>query len=109
MAKRTLRIEVLGRIWSIEVLEADAFSKRFEGEYEGVTIPGTAEIVINDADLNFVTVAHEIHHAAFAGLCMSSADLTPAQLEEVTADLFAIHGEKLIALAKQVFKELKSQ
>lgn len=101
-----MRVDILGRRWNVSVLDADAFRKRFNEDLAGVTLTQTNEIVINREDLTLATVKHECWHGLLAGMCISAADLSLDQFEEVTAEVFAIHGDALSALASKLHKAL---
>lgn len=103
-----MNIDILGSRWHVSVLEADTFTKRY-GAAAGVTIGTFRKIVINEEDLTFGTVAHEIWHAALDSVCVSTASLKPPQLEEVTCELFALHGVALARLAYKLTKALRKE
>lgn len=97
----------MGRTWKISAITAEAYVRRFKDEYAGITLPVSAEIVINREDLTVATIAHELVHAALDGLCVSAASLNASQQEEVYCELFALHGDSLLRLAKKLHRVLR--
>jgi hypothetical protein len=78
-------------------------------EAAGVTLPDSREIVFHLDELNLGTVIHELVHAYYDGLCVSSAELTNDQVEEVFAELFAVHGPCIIKQARKLLRELRAE
>lgn len=104
-----MKIDVLGRDWKISVLDADQFEKRFGSVDAGITTPETKEIVICADDVFVTTIAHELTHAFYDSLCISSAHLKRDQIEEVFCELLAVHGETILKMAKGICKALQDK
>lgn len=101
------KVKILGRPWKVSVLEGDKFLRRFKEEAAGFTLPDSMEIVIHEDEFNLKTIRHELLHAYYDGLCVSSADLTHHQIEEIFCELIAEHGESILKQAKHLYKDLK--
>jgi len=102
-----MKFEALNRDWTVTVLSADDFKRRFDDEAAAFTLPDSNEVVFSEDGLCLATVVHELTHCYYDSLCVSSAELTPHQIEEVFAEMFAIHGEKMLKLAKKIYYEIK--
>ena len=101
------RLKILDRSWSIGVLTAHQFKLRFDQEDDGITLPETRQMYIHEEALNLATIKHELIHAYYDGLCLSSAMLTTEQQEEVFAELLATYGSIIMSQARSILKELK--
>lgn len=104
-----MNVDILGRRWKVSVLSSEAFNKRFKEDLAGITLPLSLEIVVNAEELTLATIRHETWHAVLDGLCVSTADLTPHQFEEINAELFAIHGESLLKFCRKLYAVLKKR
>lgn len=102
-----IKIKIMGRIWKVDVLEGDAFHKKFEGDEAGVTIPSRQEIFLNEDDLSLSLVVHELGHAYLDCCCVHAAELDKNQHEEVFCELLATYGEILFKQAREIFKVFK--
>lgn len=103
-----IKVDILGQRWTITAVTPEAFIKRFGEECQGMTIPNSREVVVNSDDLTIETVRHELWHAAYECLCVSTASLKKIQMEEVNCELFSLHGESLLKLARKLYKELRN-
>lgn len=104
-----IEIKILGNKWKVHVLEGDEYV-RVHGDSDAAhTSPVIREICFNEDELSRSDVTHELVHACYAETCVSSANLTPDQVEEVMCEMFAIHGNKLLTLSRRLYKELKDE
>lgn len=103
-----ITLQILDRTWKAEVLDPDDFHDRFEADEAACALLDTREIYFASDELNLATVIHELVHAYVAGLCLNSASISTHQLEEIMADLFAIHHATIVRQAKALLKELRN-
>jgi hypothetical protein len=66
------------------------------------------EIYFRRGDLSLADVRHELYHVFFGYTFTRSATLSPGQMEEVAAELFAERGERISQLAVEIFEQLKA-
>jgi hypothetical protein len=104
-----IEIHILGQKWRAYIEDDDTYSRRW-GESDGAhTIPADKEMYFNEAELSRVVVTHELVHAYYSETCVSSANLTVDQIEEVMAEMFGVHGNKLLTLSRKLYKELRDE
>ena len=101
-----IKFNIHGIPWRIEVLEDDEYVKRFEQLDAGVTLPGLRRIYISESELDLETIRHEIAHAFYHMAGVQSANIQPHDIEEIFADIIAIHGPNILKLSRNLFKEL---
>jgi hypothetical protein len=101
-----ITLKIFDRKWKVRVLDNDAFTKIHGNDAAGLTIFANKEIVINASDFTLETVKHELWHAYYASLCVSSANLDPAQVEEVSAELHAVYTDNMNTHAAYIYKQL---
>lgn len=102
----TVELDVLGQKWKIFLLEEDKYIHDHGDSNAAHTNVYDREVYFNDEELSLVNVKHETFHMFRAALCTHSASLTVDQEEEVSAELFAQHGDYMNRLARKLFKEL---
>lgn len=103
-----LEIEILGQKWTIYLVEEEKYIKKWSDADAAHTIPSMSEIYFNDEELSRIVVVHELCHAFFAEMCTGSAGLDADQTEEVFCDMIGKHGDKILRLARKLYKELKN-
>lgn len=99
-----MKVLILGRKWTVAVLSGDLFKKRFEDEAAAFTLPESREIIICEDEFSLDTVRHEVWHSYYASLCVASATLSAEQVEEVSAELYALHGPEMDVMSRRIFK-----
>lgn len=102
-------VDIFETKWTVYLLSEEKYIADWSDSDAAHTIPSTHEIYFNEGELSRDTVVHELVHAFYAELCTSSASLTGDQVEEVMADLFGKHGDKILRLGRKLFKELKNE
>jgi len=98
------RVTILGKTWKVHVMSGDRFIKKIGEELDGITYPSDKRIVLNADGLTLSTMRHELGHAYFESLCVTPANLTNAQVEEVMCEMFAEYGTVLLAQADELYK-----
>ncbi len=102
-----VELKILGQPWTVFLLEEEAFIKRCGDRDAAITYGKSREIVFNEAELSRNTVWHELFHGFLSEMCITSAGLSADQFEEVAAELFGEHGDKIIRLGRKLYKELR--
>lgn len=103
-----IEINILEAKWKVYIMDEEQYITEHSDADAAHTIPALNEIVFNESELNLIVVKHELWHAWRASLCTTSADLTADQEEEISAELFSHHGDKINRMARTLYKELKS-
>lgn len=65
------------------------------------------EIYVRSGDVTLEVLLHETWHIFFGYTCSATADLTHHQTEELSAELFAMRGQRILDCAKEVYDKLK--
>lgn len=102
-----IKINILGKPWVAKVLDGDRFNSTYGKEYAGITVLDSYELVFHADDFSEEVVVHELVHAYYTCLCVSSASLKPSQVEEVFCDLFARYHRDILRNAKIILRELE--
>jgi len=66
------------------------------------------EVYFRRGDLSITDVLHEMWHIFFGYTFTRTANLTPDQMEEVAAEMFAERSSRIIALSNELFEQLKA-
>ena len=66
------------------------------------------EVYFRRGDLSLTDVKHELFHVFFGYTFTRTAGLTPDQMEEVAAELFAERSDRIIALSTELFEQLRT-
>lgn len=104
-----IEIRVLGSKWKVHLLDEDAYVRIWGDDSVAQAHPETKELYFNEEELTRYAVTHELVHACFTETCVSSANLTATQVEEVMCEMFALHGDKLMRLSRELYKDLKAE
>lgn len=104
-----IQINILESIWNISILDEEKYILDHSDTDAAHTIPSLNEVVFNEAELNLIVVKHELWHAWRASLCTTSANLTADQEEEISAELFSHHGDKINRMARKLYRILKDE
>ena len=102
-------LKILDKDWQVFLHSEDSFVERFGDHDAALTLPQEFEVHFCTEHLNLNTVRHELFHCYMSCLCVGSAQLEAHQLEEIAAELFAEHGDKILKMAKALHKELKDE
>lgn len=100
-------ILVLGTKWKVFLHDEDKYVRRHGDDSAGITIPALNEIHFNEEEFTREVMVHELCHAFFAETCTGSAGLDSRQTEEVFCDMIGKHGDKVLRMARKLYKELK--
>lgn len=96
--------------WTIRIVTSKEMKKHADGDKNtsGLCVSFDKTIFIRDDSVDYNTIAHELFHAYFSYLCLSSTnDIKLADAEEIAAEMFAAKGEIMVKKAKQFTRELK--
>jgi hypothetical protein len=105
-----IKIKVLDTEWKVFLHEDEDFCNKFpEEEHDAAfMMPVAKEVHFNEEELTLVVVKHELVHCFYDALCVEAAQLTLDQQEEVFCELIANHGDKILRLARILYRELKN-
>lgn len=108
--KPGIQFEILGRKWKISVCSEQEYSVEDAPDTVACTNIDTRCIkILEQQNVIFTTIIHELVHAYLAELCIRSTDLDNDNLEEIFAELFANRGEEMIKTGKKLLKKLKQE
>jgi hypothetical protein len=99
--------EVLGQRWSCTLLSNEQYEAKHGRKCVAVTLMAERQIEFRADAFTLGTVRHELMHAYFASMPITSAGLGPEQIEEVAAEIVDTHWDTLSATAKQIYKALR--
>lgn len=105
---RKRRIKILGHDWEVFFCDGAEYDKIDNDSSLGITIGEAKRIFLRKSTLTKETVIHEICHAYFEEICISSADLGSAQFEEVACDMFSKYGAEILDHAKDLIRFFRS-
>ena len=103
-----IKINILGHDWKVYLHEEDTFCRIYGDSDAAFVLPQEREVHFNEAEFTLKAVKHELTHCYFTLLCVEAAQLDLSQQEEVFCEMVAEHGDKLLRLARNLFKELKN-
>lgn len=104
-----LKLNILGLVWKIYCHTEESFSRKFGEQDAAFVLPSLCEAHFNQDELSLNIVKHEIFHMYRAGLLTGSASLSADQEEEVCAEMFSEHADKMLRTARILYKELKDE
>jgi len=104
-----IKFKINGQNWKIKTVSADEMREhRADGDFAGLCVPEDRMIYIDEDNIDFATVCHELYHGYFSYLHLDDTNhLTIGDYEEITASWFAANGEEVFKKAKQLCKELQ--
>lgn len=95
--------------WTISIL-SDREMKKLAGDKNtsGLCIASEKSIYIRQDSVDYQTIAHELYHAYWSYLYLSSTnDIKLDDAEEISAEFFANKGEIMVKKAKALTRDLK--
>ena len=104
---RVKKIKIRDETWTFKLVSEKTLNKHFEEDWAAAFVDTAAKKVLlakEHIDLN--VIRHELWHIFFSHTYTNSAILTPEQVEEVSADLFAAKGKEIWDLAEFLQKSL---
>ena len=104
-----LHILIMGAKWKAFFVEEEKYIRTWGDDTEAHTLPSKKELYFNNAEITRKTIIHELCHAHYEEMCVGSASLTKNQQEEVFCELFSEHGDKILRLARRLYKEFKEE
>lgn len=109
MRKIKFKYPIQGDNWTITVLKTKKFQKKYGAGASGLTIFNKKAIILDKSELCLELIKHELWHAYLSNQLVKSANLKIHQFEEVTAEMFETHGERIIKQSKELFKYIKKR
>jgi hypothetical protein len=101
-----IKIKVGEETWRVFLKPTEEFEVEHPGDV-AVTLPTEKHIVFSKDYLTEETVAHELWHAGLSLTFVNATELTGEQMEEVSAEMFAKRGRKLLDQSRTLYKRLK--
>lgn len=95
-------IPIKGRNWRFVLVPDKRYDKQYnsepneEGDSAAITLPDLNEVHFKKSVWDIVTVRHELAHVLYNMSLVSSADLTPGQVEETFAEIIGHHSSEII-------------
>ncbi len=104
-----IKFKINGQNWRIKTVNSDEMrEQRADGDFAGLCVARERMIYIDNDNIDFDTIAHELYHAYFYYLHLDDTNqLTTGDYEEITASWFAANAEEVIKKAKQLTKGLQ--
>ncbi len=103
-----IKVNILGHSWKVYLHTEDDFCRMYGDHDAAFVLPQEREVHFNEGDLTLRVVKHELTHCYFTLLCVEAAQLSLDQQEEVFCEMMAEHGDKLLRLARHLYKELNN-
>lgn len=102
-----LALNIKGKNWSFILLHDRSFDKLHnsnpdEGDASAITLSSTHEVHFRKSDLEPSVVAHELLHVLVNASLVGSADLSPAQVEELCAEIVGEHYAEIASWTNQI-------
>jgi len=104
-----IRLKILDTDWKVYLHPEDTFSRKYGDSDAAFTLVSKQEIHFDSGELSPDIVRHELWHAFRASLLTHSAALDSEAEEEISAELFAVHADKMLRMSRALLKELKSE
>lgn len=98
------KINIMGMTWTVILFAA------FEPEDSGaaaMTLPNKREFHFKLDDIRLGAIRHEVRHAFTNELCLTSADLSCEQMEEIQCSLDENRHKQMDELSLKIYKKLK--
>jgi hypothetical protein len=94
--------------WTIKIVTLKEMKKIADDTHtSGLCMASEKTIYIREDSVDYTTIAHELFHAYFSYLCLSSTnDISLDDAEEIAAEFFAAKGEAIVKKAKGVTRDL---
>ncbi len=104
-----IKFKINGHNWRIKTVNTDEMrEQRADGDFAGLCVPKDRMIFIDDDNVDFETVSHEMFHAYFNYLHLDDTiDLSINNFEEIMASWFCSNADEVIKKAKQLTKALQ--
>lgn len=97
-----MKIKILNRVWKCRVYSLKTYQKHCGSDSVALCDLSAKSLTFLKPTLNLEAVIHELVHAYTAELAFVELDLDDDQVEEFHCELFARHGERIIAQAKSI-------
>jgi len=103
------KIKIMGACWVYKLLSEMEFLAEHPDceDSDALTLPGKREIHFKIGEVSAGTIRHELRHAYTAELCLDSADITAAQMEEIQCTLDQNRWEEMHNLAHKMLVALE--
>jgi hypothetical protein len=96
------RFRVCGKRWTAHFCNAKEFRAHGDEQTLAITITTDKEIYFRASKLHKETVIHELFHAYVEEVCITPAEPTVEQMEEVAADIMGKYGKRLLKTADKI-------
>lgn len=107
MTKKSIKYSINDDTWVFSVLSKEQYRKiHSKGTYGMVTL-GKYKVDFREDKFDNNAICHELWHIHNYYLYLESADITASQLEEISAELFADRGAKILKQARDIYAKLK--
>lgn len=97
--------------WNAYVIAKDEFGDFVEDKGDEDTAAEVQwykkEVYFNEEHMDIETIRHEVVHIATGYHHIQNLNLNAEQCEEFFCDLFAMDGEDILKLSKELFKKLE--
>lgn len=99
------KVQIFGEDWTMYIIDDDdnVIADKDSGAETDVI---THEITFRKGCITLPIVLHELWHAYFSYTYTSTADLDFHQTEEVSAEIFADQGTKIVLQATDIYNKL---
>lgn len=108
---RQTKCKVNGVNWAVKVVTAKEMKKAVgEKGLAGIAVHADKTIYLDEDNVTYEVIAHELHHAYYFDLHLDDTEGIPmADIREIFADLFADKGARMVSQAKRIYKDLKAE
>lgn len=105
----SVRCKINSDRWIVEVVShKEMFKLAGDKDTTGLCDPHERVIYIREDSIDYGTVAHEIFHAHFSYLCLSTTEnISLDDAEEISAEFFANKSKEMVKQAKQLTRKLE--
>ena len=104
---RVKKVKIKHETWTFKLVSEKTLNKHFGDDWAAAFVePKNHRAYFCKEDFSIDIVRHELWHVFFSHTYTDSATLDAAQVEEVSADLFAAQGKEMWELADFIYKSL---
>jgi len=101
-----ITLDIKGRKWKFVLVPDKRYDRQHnpgpEDDSVAITLPDLTEVHFKKSSWDMVTIRHELAHVLFNLSLVSSASLTPDQVEETFAEIIAHHCSEIIVWSDQI-------
>lgn len=109
---KTVKFKFIGDDWILYLVPKEEMEHLTRDDYGDTPIayvqPADREMfVLDEGDLTLRTLMHELWHVAFSSQLVDTAKLEASQMEEVSAEVFAVHGPRMMTFGIALLETLR--